>query len=222
MTACYMLLTLGAWSQVEYEPAELENPEKEIFLIEKQWTQKTLTVENAFPKAMVRNFAKAFCQQYQGYIPNLALVDYLKKPGNYTLEEKHYQVDDAPRNGFIKADMAWQFDFMTEVCYWRRSNGHSLVGILMQMGHEGERADNALLFYDYNPTTRVMTPDLKVYQTAKNIIARHKGTPIMWLPKEGKNIDVECVQWIGSDDEDFRYDMFQLEWTGNSFKESKK
>ena len=59
-------------------------------------------------------------------------------------------------------------------------------------------------------------------QTAKNIIARHKGTPIMWLPKEGKKIDVECVQWIGSDDEDFRYDMFQLEWTGNSFKESKK
>ena len=30
MTACCMLLARGAWSQVEYEPAELENPENEL------------------------------------------------------------------------------------------------------------------------------------------------------------------------------------------------
>ena len=219
LSLLFVVAPLLSWGQA-FDPEISEHPELAIKDIESRWASKSLTVNKAYTKTRIWGFAKAFCSQYQGYTPNLALLDYLKKPGRYDMDEKHYYVEDAPRNGYIKCDMMWQFDFKTEICYWRRPNGHSLVGVLMQMGHEGEGAkdDHALLFYDFNPITNTMTPDLQVYQSVKEILARHKGNSSMRLPLEGKDISVVCVEWIGTDEEDFRFEEFQLKWTGNGFK----
>ena len=86
---------------------------------------------------------------------------YLKNPANYNVQKDNYLMEDAPRNGYIRCNMPGQFDYLTELCYWKRANGHSLVGVLLQMGHEGEGTvtDYAMLFYDYNPSTRIMTPE---------------------------------------------------------------
>lgn len=216
-----MLAATTAWGQ-EYTPKEVENPEQLIEAIEKEWAKHPLKVGKAWAKARARDFAQAFCQQHQDYPPNAAMVDYLKKPGKYTWEVKHYYVEDDPRHGYIKCDMGGQFDYMTEMCFWRRPNGHSLVGILMQIGHEGEgtKDDYALLFYDFNPSTSTLSPDLQTYTTVKNLIAKHKGAPNLQLPQEGKNIQVTCAQWIGDqcEDADFQFDQFELRWTGNGFK----
>ena len=174
-------------------------------------------VENLFPKAQIRNFAKAFCSQYQQYKPNVAMVDYLKKPGEYDWDEKYYYVEDDPRNGYIKSDLLGQFDFMTAMCYWRRANKHQLVGVLMQIGHEGERSDAVMLFYDYDPETQVMTPETEVYQTVVNIVKKHRGDMFVRLPQEGKDIEVSTVVW--SEEDDFIFDDFLLHWTGDSFVE---
>ena len=138
-----------------FDPWVYENPEKEIYAIEKFWSETPLKVGNDFPKAMIRNFAKAFCSQYQKYAPNVAMTLYLKNPGNNNVEMDNYYMEDDPRNGFIRCNMPGQFDYLTEMCYWKRANGHSLVGVLLQMGHEGEGVDDdsALLFYDYNGYT---------------------------------------------------------------------
>lgn len=191
-----------------------------IKTIVSKWASNPIRVTAANQKARIHDFAKAFCSQYTGYSPNTGMVDYLKKPGKYTWEEKHYYVDDAPSNGYIKCDRGGQFDYMTEICYWRRPNGHSLVGVLMQMGFEGEGTVNkyALLFYDYDPNTRTMTPDMKVYNTVKSIVKTHRGTPNFRLPQEGKDIEVYSAEWVGTEDEDFFFDDFQLKWTGNGFK----
>lgn len=221
MTWVLALCTMTTWGQT-FDTEKMENPEKEISAIEQQWATKTLKVTNANPKARIWDFAKAFCSQYQDYVPNAAMMDYLKNPKAYSPDTntKPYYVDDAPRNGYIKCDMLFQCDFMTELCYWRRTNGHSLVGVLMQVGHEGEgsQTDYSLLFYDFNPKTMTMTPDVKVYQKVEELIAKQKGTPSLRLPKEGKDITVVCVEWIGGDD-DFRFFDVNLHWTGDTFSE---
>ena len=217
MTCLAMITT--AWGQVEsYSDRDLE-AEQYIFAIQKVWADNPIQVENIDPNARIRSFAKAFCSRYQDYRPNEAMMDYLKKPGDYSWEEKHYYSEDLPRNGYIKCDMGGQFDYMTEMCYWRRPNGHQLVGVLMQIGHEGEECDALILFYDFDPKTQVMSPDTTIHQTVMKIVNNHTGSLFFELPKEGKDIDVTAVRWTMEDD--FVYDHFLLKWNGNSFDEAK-
>ena len=213
--ACLAMITTTEGQIAKFSDRDL-NPDSLIVEIQKVWADKPLQVENKFPQAQIRNFAKAFAGQYPDYRPNEALIDYLKKPGDYTWEEKHYYAVDDPRNGYIKCDCGGQFDYMTEMCYWRRSNGHQLVGVLMQVGHEGEKCDAVILFYDFDPKTQRMTPDLEVYQTVMDILSKHKGSLFFKLPQEGKDIEVTAVQWTPEDD--FVYDDIVLKWTGNNFK----
>ena len=204
-----------------FDPWVYENPEGEIYAIEKSWSEKALKVGNDFPKAMIRNFAKAFCSQYQKYAPNVAVTLYLKNPAHHNDEKDNFYMEDNPRNGYIKCNMPGQFDYLTEMCYWKRANGHSLVGVLLQMGHEGEGVDDdsVLLFYDYNPSTRTMTPDMTVYQTVKDILTKHPGTPTFNLPKEGKDIRVHYIEFIQTDENDFKWEQNTLKWGNDTFTE---
>lgn len=89
------------------------------------------------------------------------------------------------------------------------------------MGHEGEGTvtDYAILFYDYNPSTRIMTPDMAVYQTVKDILAKHTGTPNLSLPKEGKDIGAYFVEFIQTDESDFKWEKNTLKWGNDTFVE---
>ena len=214
---CLAIMTTS-WGQVDASSEKDLDPEQQIYEIRKVWADHPIRVENLDPNARIWSFAKAFCGMYQEYRPNEAMTDYLRKPGQYTLEEKHYITEDDPRHGFIKCDMGWQFDYMTEMCYWQRPNGHQLVGILMQVGHEGEQCDAVLLFYDFDPQTQLMSPDLAIYESVMAIVGKHTGNVFFSLPKEGKDIDVMTVYW--SEIDDFVYDGFLLKWTGNSFVEA--
>lgn len=214
---CLAIMTT-AWGQVDASSERDTNPEQYIFAIRDVWADHPIRVESIDPNARIRSFAKAFCSMYQDYRPNEAMTDYLKKPEDYSYEEKHYLMDDAPHNGYIMCDMGGQFDYKTEMCYWRRPNGHQLVGVLMQVGHEGEVCDAVLLFYDFDPKTLLMTPDTKIYNSCVAITSKHKGSPWFELPKEGKDITVTAVRWTPEDD--FVYDGFILKWTGSSFVEA--
>ena len=184
------------------------------------WKTDTLLVENAFPKARIRNFAKAFCNSHPNYPPNAALTDYLRDIGHYSYEEKHYIIIDEPSSGYIKCDMGGQFDFLTCLCYWKRSGGHNLVAVLMQIANEGETCDSELLFYDFNPATSTMLPDLEVQQTVDALLKQHPGSQFIRLPEEGKDISVSVANW-SEDEADIIFDDFLLQWTGNTFKFAK-
>ena len=86
------------------------------------------------------------------------------------------------------------------------------------MGQEGEQFDAVLLFYDFDPQTQLMSPDLAIYESVMAIVGKHTGNAFFSLPKEGKDIDVMTVYW--SEIDDFVYDGFLLKWTGNSFVEA--
>lgn len=217
MTCLAMITT--AWGQVEKLSEKDTIATQRILEIREIWSDNPIQVENDFPNARIRNFAKAFASRYVQYRPNEAMMDYLKKPGDYSREEKHYYSEDLPRNGYIKCDMGGQFDYLTEMCYWRRPNGHQLVGVLMQIGYEGEKCDAVILFYDFDPKTQVMSPDTTIHQTVMKIVNNHPGSLFFELPKEGKDINVTAVRWTMEDD--FIYDHFLLKWNGNSFDEAK-
>ena len=217
ITSLAMITT--AWGQVEALSEKDTIATQRILEIREIWSDNPIQVENDFPNALIRNFAKAFAGKYVQYRPNEAMMDYLKKPGDYSWEKKHYYSEDLPRNGYIKCDMGGQFDYLTEMCYWRRPNGHQLVGVLMQIGHEGEECDALILFYDFDPKTQVMSPDTTIHQTVMQIVNNHSGSLFFELPKEGKDIDVMAVRWTMEDD--FIYDHFLLKWNGNSFDEAK-
>jgi hypothetical protein len=215
-----LLVSTNAWGQT-FDPLSYEDPEGELYVIEKHFKETPLKVGNDFPKAMIHNFAKAFCSQYQKYAPNVAMTLYLKNPANYDRQKDEYYMEDAPRNGYIKCNMPGQFDYLTELCYWKRANGHSLVGVLMQVGHEGEGTitDYAMLFYDYNPSTRIMTPDMTMYQTVKRILYNQPGSANLSLPKEGKDIGVYYVEFVHTDTYDFKWQNTILKWQDDTFIE---
>ena len=215
--ACLAIMTTS-FGQIDESSERDLNPEEQIYKIRKVWADHPIRVENLDSQARIRSFAKAFCSMYQEYRPNEAMVDYLKMPGEYTYEEKYYLIEDDPSHGYIKCDKGGQFDYMTEMCYWRRPNGHLLVGVLMQVGHEGEQCDAVLLFYDFDPKTQLMSPDLAIYESVIAIVSKHNGDAFFSLPNEGKDIDVMTVYW--SEIDDFVYDGFLLKWTGNSFVEA--
>lgn len=216
--ACFAMAST-TWGQVEELSEKDTIATQRILDIREVWADSPLQVENVFPNARVRNFAKAFAGKYLQYRPNVAMIDYLKKPGEYDWSERHYYVEDDPRNGFIKCDIIGQFDYKTELCYWRRPDGHMLVGVLLQVTNEGERSTAALLFYDFDPETQVMSPETKVYQTVTDLVGKHQGNAYFYLPQEGKDIRASTVYW--SETDDFVYDDFLLKWKDNSFVEAK-
>ena len=77
--------------------------------------------------------------------------------------------------------MPGQFDYLTEMCYWKRA--------------------------------------MKVYQTVKDILAKHTGTPTFNLPNEGKDIRVHYIEFIQTDENDFKWEQNTLKWGNDTFTE---
>ena len=207
ITIVISLLSLSALAQ-GFIDVRIEDSGAEMRTIEKRWTTNAIRVNIAHPKALIHDLAQAFCGQYTNYVPNSCAVKFLKNPSAHDPEKNGYHAEVAPRNGFMRCDIGAQFDHKVEMCYWRRPNGHSLVGVLMLAAGEGERSFSSLLFYDYDPATHIMTPDVKVCNTVNGILSKHKGSRFMSLPKEGKDIRVSTVEW--SETDDFVYDEFML------------
>ncbi len=80
----------------------------------------------------------------------------------------------------------------------------------------GEQARYALLFYDYDPKTRMMTPDLTVWQQVNGFLQGLRGSCFIDMPLQGKDISVCAVYW--DPEEDFIYTDYKLRWDGNGFK----
>ena len=224
--AAMLALPVMSWGIEKFDEAAEVPFEKPLLKTAAKWTRYPLQVENEGRKANVLDFAMAFCSKYQKYMPNAAMADFIKRESKtdrvWDMErcERGYYVDYNPHDNYVKCDLGW-LGFYTEVCSWQRTNGHSLVGVVMLLGQDGERNIHALLFYDYDPETRIMTPDKKTFKEVRKMIRKQRGVVFPELPKEGKDINVHYVEWIGSYDEDWRYHDLTLEWTGDGFRRGK-
>ena len=181
------------------------------------WNKLPLTVYPTAEKANIQDFAKAFCRQYNKYLPNVIILKFVGDPKKFNQDAEHCFVTSDIPNGFLRLGMANQYDQFTEMCYWKRPNGHSLVGTYMRHETEGDFSESAFMFYDYDPATKVMTPDMEVYGIVEKAVQEGNFDDyILRLPQKGK--DIELSMYKDNGDGGCEPTEWMLKWTGNSFK----
>lgn len=154
----------------------------------KQWGTHALRVHTQPSKRpTIADFARAFTKQYPTPLNTAVLAKLDGKapqPKSCTLE----YLLDAP-SGYLKysfhENSCNRTDYPTmEMCYWRTEAGHCLVAV----NGNTYRGNLLLVFYDYNPTTGLMTPLSKppfkdLHDDVREFIVQ--------LPRKGKDIHLE-------------------------------
>ena len=207
----------SAEAQDESESADTdEYVVKGLYDVTSNWKQTPVTVSPKGAKANIQDFARAFCSQYDGYEPNEKILKYFAAPKTYDEIEECYRVESDIPNGYIRCFLLTEVPRITQMCYWNRQNGHSLVGVFMQNGSENAKSENVIMFYDYDPNTRIMTPDLNVCKVVEKVALDNAFDEyILELPQKGKDIVVNLYTDNGEDGSDVTEKT--LKWTGDTF-----
>ena len=154
----------------------------------KQWGTHALRVHTQPGKRpTIADFARAFTKQYPTPLNTAVLAKLDGKapqPKSCALE----YLLDAP-SGYLKysfhENTCNRTDYPTmEMCYWRTDAGHCLVAV----NGNTYMGNLLLVFYDYNPTTELMTPLSKppfkdLHDDVREFIVQ--------LPRKGKDIRLE-------------------------------
>jgi len=160
---------------------------------DKQWGTHVLRVHiQPGKRPTIADFARAFLQQYPTPLNTAALAKLdgkVPQPKSCALE----YLLDAPsgylRYGFHE-NSCNRTDYPTmEMCYWRTEAGHCLVAV----NGNTYMGNLLLVFYDYNPTTGLMTP---LAQPPFEDFHELLGELIVQLPREGKDIHMKSW-WAG-------------------------
>ena len=160
--------------------------------LKRGWDQKTVAVPSGGAKPSVEKLVSAFCKAW----PTRSCADiqlYLNDPMRFKAlysqnNESVYAVTVDRGNGFLMASDEGGDSPYFFATLWRRSNGHTLLGI-----HAVQPVDpnvDVLLFYDYNPKTAQLVPERAVadYLTSQ----KYGQAEMRWveLPREGKDVVV--------------------------------
>ncbi len=198
------------------EPTEVADAMSEGFdLIASKWKKTPINVRPKGAKANIQDFAQAFCGQYSTYEPNKKMLKYLADPKAYNKEAEVYDVFSDVSNGYISSSLWTEIDRFTKMCFWNRKNGHSLVGVFIINGFENN-SESAFMFYDYDPKTSIMTPDLDVCQVVEKVaLDKDFEDYALELPQKGKDIEVKLYSDNGEDG--YNITEKTLKWTGDTF-----
>ena len=209
--------TKQAEEQAESEPADVDEDIPEgIYSMTSGLAEAPITISPKGAKANIQDFAQAFCSQYDRFEPNEKILKYFAAPKAYDEVAELFRVESDITNGYIRSMLLTEVVRETQMCYWNRKNGHSLVGVYMENGSESGKSENVFMFYDYDPKTNIMTPDMDVYKVVEKV-AHDKAFDdyVLELPQKGKDIVVNLY----SDNEEDGYDVTEktLKWTGDTF-----
>ena len=211
------VVTESAEAQDESESADTdENVESGLYDVTSNWKQTPITVSPKGAKVNIQDFAQAFCSQYALFDPNEKILKYFADPKTYDKVAENYGVESDITNGYIRSLLLAEVIRETQMCYWNRKNGHSLVGVFMENGSENSGSENVFMFYDYDPKTNIMTPDLNVFKVVEKVALDKAFEDYeLELPQKGKDIEVNLYTDNGEDG----YDVTEktLKWTGDTF-----
>ena len=203
--------------QAESESADVDEDLPEgIDSMTSGWAESPITVSPKGAKANIQDFAQAFCSQYDRFEPNEKILKYFAAPKAYNEDAEIYRVESDITNGYIRSMLLTEVARETQMCYWNRKNGHSLVGVFMVNGSESGQSENVFMFYDYDPKTNILTPDMDVYKVVEKVaIDKAFDDYLLELPQKGKDIVVDLY----TDNADDGYDVTEktLKWTGDTF-----
>ena len=196
--------------------ADVENMPEGIYSMASGLAETPITVSPKGAKANIQDFAQAFCSQYDRFEPNEKILKYFAAPKTYDEVAECYRVESDITNGYIRSLLLTEVVRETQMCYWNRKNGHSLVGVFMVNGSESGKSENVFMFYDYDPKTNIMTPDLNVYKVVEKVaLGKAFDEYFLELPQKGKDIVVNLYTDNGEDDNNVTEKT--LKWTGDTF-----
>ena len=190
--------------------------------IGKVWAKTPLKVVAPGPKVGIEQFAATFCKQYSNYKPNELLMGYIKSPSGYDEETASYRIVDEKKNGFMSCFINGDLDWDTHCCYWNRNDGHKLVAFSMVENHESWdfQEDALLVFYDFDPATGTMTPDLALVKKVEDL-GKQYDTYSVTLPSEGKDIGMLCHN-LETNHPYGQEVIYKLRWNGKDFNAEKE
>lgn len=187
----------------------------EITRIKGVWRSQVIDVKTGDKTPGIKDFALAFCEKYVKYSPNEALKNYIKQPKAYNPEKNGgCAINDEERNGFISSHAMYQYNLNTDCCYWKCDNGHRLVAFWLEEEFENEAAERLAMFYDYDPTTGVMTPKPEWTDMIDNAVKSYDSYMVR-LPAEGK--DIELTKFTNAEDDSYESTEQLMKWNGNGF-----
>ena len=108
--------------------------------------------------------------------------------GRDTYNNEQIVVHNKPKNGFVEVNWwgdAERHEFM-RACYWKRSNGHRLLGIYFG-GVDNDPNIHFVCFYDYDTKKHTLTPEPQIidgFRTTKDRKFYYD------LPEEGKELQI--------------------------------
>ena len=211
------VVTESAEAQDESESADVDEGLPEgLDSMTSGLAETPITVSPKGAKANIQDFAQALCSQYNRFEPNEKILKYFAAPKTYDEVAEMYRVKSDIANGYIETLLLTEVVRTTIMCYWNRKNGHSLVGVYMENGSENGKSENVFMFYDYDPKTNIMTPDLNVYKVVEKVaLDKAFDEYFLELPQKGKDIVVNLYTDNGEDDNNVTEKT--LKWTGDTF-----
>ncbi|MBR5660735.1 MAG: SH3 domain-containing protein [Bacteroidales bacterium] len=132
--------------------------ELKIPQINLRWHEKAIEVPQVKGKVGIAEFAHAFASAYQGNVMTDELKAQLENPGRVNEDVDEFILDR--QNGYCGLQFVSDGTARMEMCYWNRKDGRKLVAVNMLNVYENEEA--LLMFYNYNPDTGMMEPDLEI------------------------------------------------------------
>ena len=180
--------------------------------IKEVWREKAITIEAT--TVNIQSLARAFCDKYNGFEPNRVLRDHFD--GKITpTEQQEYGVNLEARNGYVCIETTTELPTGTTICYWNRKYGHKLMAAWMEQKREGEKGEQLLVCYDYDPGTKMLQPEPKLTDELERITKKFKEWSLR-LPAEGR--DIEIMEFSGTDSEEhFKCTYYTWKWNGQSF-----
>lgn len=99
------------------------------------------------------------------------------------------------KNGYVRVgDGGTDGEYMS-ACYWKRSNGHRLLAVLL--GKPTDPCIEVLCTYDYDPVRKCLIPEPDILKGYRWGDKGEYNQMFCILPRKGKNIIVE--DWSGND-----------------------
>ena len=166
----FFCLTIGAQKNMSLEQ------------INSQWTTRTIKVGTPTPNIiqLLSSFQKVW-PTYSG----AELLKFSKSKAAYDNTDKVVDV----KNGYVlysEDDPDSESYEWLEACVWRRSNGHLLFAVSLRRLTDDAFA--VLCFYDFNPTTKALTPEKSLAGVFKPSFPGYRYAVL--LPQKGKDLRV--------------------------------
>ena len=130
--------------------------EMTIPLIVLKWQKGVIEVPQVKGKVGIAEFAYAFASVYHGNVLTDELKAQLDNPGRVNEDVYEFILDR--KNGYCGLQFVSDGTVRMEMCYWNCKDNRKLVAVNMFNVYENEKA--LLMFYNYNPDTGCLEPDL--------------------------------------------------------------